>query len=848
MFSLTAVILLTLEIVIFRFITSRTEAEYLQRYGNFTAQIGDTLIQIDKLSDSLLLNAAYVLREKERASGLPTNESLMRLKETLGVRSLSVLDSGGNFLRSDWSVAVEKDPKLKAHYKGKSAISKSVFTYCQDYRKLVTGRSSLEQTPVIPSGSGGFPAKFLLIPNHSGTRILEVNMLMSAIGEILSKAMRPDPSVVSIGLFTPTGVPLGHVPPAKESSAIPAVRLEEGLIPFSQPQATDSSFVFFSKVPTTIADCCECKTKGITAPDGSYYYVLRMEVSRAVLNGQLSYIRRWFLGISVVGLFFSGVIAYFISRRLVQKLSVISEKVQLIAKLDDIDLRLNIAGHDEVATLAQRFDGMMEQLSHSRHRLAAAEREKAFSELARQVAHDVRSPLAALETLGNEIGILPEQHRTIIRSSISRVRDIANDLLEKHRSSAKTGEANESSDVSDKKSTSSMLSGLMGPLLTEKRLQFHAKSGIEIEEQFTASSYGVFSRIHPVEFKRVLSNLINNAVEALGEKGTVTVSLSCEGSSALVSIHDNGPGIAPDLLARLGNKGETQGKPGGSGLGLFHARSNIEAWGGRLEILSALGKGTTIGITLPLAHPPEWFLPKLQLTRNSTVIVLDDDVSIHHAWRKRFSLLSDQGPVDTCYFTKPSEVKHWIYENPLKKEEALYLVDLELLPDNETGLNLIEELNIGKRSVLVTSRFEEMDIIQRCLRLNVRLLPRGLLGLVPIDIFSGPSARQTGPDVLLLDDDALVHMNWKMSAKTKGINFVGLTNPQDLISMAGGLSREAPIYLDSHLGNGVKGEDIAKDLAAMGFNNLYLTTGYIPGSLPPMPWIKQIVGKEPPWI
>jgi len=856
MFFLTAVILVTLEFAIFRFITSRAESEYLLRYGNFTAQIGDTLMQIDKLSDSMLLNAAYVLREKEKTAGLPSNESLMSLKDDLSVRSLSILDSGGNFLRSDWSVAVEKDPKLKAHYNGKSAISKSIFTYCQDYRKLVTGRSSLEKTPVIPSGSGGFPGKFLLIPNSRGTRILEVNMLMSSIGEILSKAMRPDASVISIGLFTPTGVTLGYVPPEKINTAT-AARLEQGVIPFTQPQISKSGFVFFSKIPTTTADCCECKTKGITAPDGSYYYILRMEVSRAVLNSQLSRIRRWFFGIGFLGLALSGAIAYFISRRLVQKLVGMSEKVKKIAESDNMALRLNVTGHDEVATLAQRFDAMMEQLANSRLRLAAAEREKAFSELARQVAHDVRSPLAALETMGNDISILPEQHRAIIRSAVSRVRDIANNLLDKHREAAidgKTGIDGQSATVINNGCSACLISSLIDPLLTEKRMQFRSNPGIEIEGHFADASYGLFASINPAEFKRVLSNLINNAVEALGEKGSVAVNLSGIGNTAVLEVRDTGAGIAPDLLLKLGKKGETHGKPGGSGLGLFHAITTVESWGGRLEIISAVGKGTTLAITLPLVRPPGWFVPNLHLLPGCTVVVLDDDTSIHQIWQGRFaSLRVKNAHIETFYFTTPEELQRWVAENPSLKQNTLYLTDYELQGSKKTGLSMIEELNIKERSILVTSRFEEKHILEDCLKLKVRLIPKGLVGFMPISIVTqqeqlgDTKTHETGPDVILLDDDSLVQLNWKMAAKAKGLNFLGLKNPQELISILEGLPKTTPIYLDSQLRNGIRGENIAKELNTKGFTNLYLATGYSQESFPPLPWIRQVVGKEPPW-
>lgn len=56
-----------------------------------------------------------------------------------------------------------------------------------------------------------------------------------------------------------------------------------------------------------------------------------------------------------------------------------------------------------------------------------------------------------------------------------------------------------------------------------------------------------------------------------------------------------------------------------------------------------------------------------------------------------------------------------------------------------------------------------------------------------------------------------------------------------------------PIYVDSKLGDGVIGEEFAKELHEQGFQNLYLATGRQPESLPPMPWIKEVDGKKAPW-
>jgi anti-sigma regulatory factor (Ser/Thr protein kinase) len=410
------------------------------------------------------------------------------------------------------------------------------------------------------------------------------------------------------------------------------------------------------------------------------------------------------------------------------------------------------------------------------------------------------------------------------------------------------------------------LSSLIDPLVTEKRLQFRSKMAIEIDARLDTASYGLFANIQPVEFKRVLSNLINNSVEALDEQGQVTISLDSEGDRISLSVEDNGKGIAPDILARLGRKGETHGKVGGSGLGLFHARSTVESWGGRVELDSSPGKGTTVRVRLPKAQPPEWFVSQLDIARGATVVVVDDDTSIHQIWQGRFdSLRAKEHGIELRHFSTPAEFRKWGREGGTQAENVLYLTDYELLGHKETGLDLVAELGIGKRSILVTSRYEEPSILRECLRLNVRMIPKGLSSLVPINVpnaepeTSNPekAMRQDAatsaamdsprPEVVLLDDDALAQMVWEHAAKSKGIRFLGFTDPKEFLAAVADFPKETTIYFDCELGNDVRGEVLAKDLHAQGYTNLYLATGHPADSFPPMAWLKGIVSKSPPW-
>jgi hypothetical protein len=90
------------------------------------------------------------------------------------------------------------------------------------------------------------------------------------------------------------------------------------------------------------------------------------------------------------------------------------------------------------------------------------------------------------------------------------------------------------------------------------------------------------------------------------------------------------------------------------------------------------------------------------------------------------------------HFTSSKPLKFW-YGNQ-KWERVFFLCDYELLGERQTGMDVIEELGVGEQAILVTSHFEETELRKRCERLGVKLLPKGLAGIVPIDIVESPRA------------------------------------------------------------------------------------------------------------
>jgi len=441
--------------------------------------------------------------------------------------------------------------------------------------------------------------------------------------------------------------------------------------------------------------------------------------------------------------------------------------------------------------------------------------------LAAQVAHDIRSPVFALDAALKTIEQLPEQQRVVVRHAVNRIRDVANGLLEKNRPrpEGSVSKGTVSTEVR-------LLSSLVEPIIMEKRLQYGDKPGIDIDFKLSRASYGLFAKVQPVEFGRMLSNLINNAAEALGDKGKVDVSLALEDNYIVLTISDNGKGIPPETLSRLGQRGETHGKAGGSGLGLYHARTTAESWGGNLTITSTPGKNTIVTIKLPRAEAPDGFVTALELAPGKHVIVLDDDTGIHQIWLGRFEAARrGEQNIEAVYFREPEQLRAWAKAEPAKAKTAICLFDYELSGYKETGLSLAKELGLCAQTILVTSRSEENRIIEDCARLNVRLMAKGMAEYVPI-LIGAPSAAV---QAVLLDDDALTHMTWEMAADAHGVGLRAFTKPDDFLAALGTFPK-----------------DIAAQLKEKGFINICLATAHPPEKFAHLPWLK-VITKAPPW-
>jgi len=137
----------------------------------------------------------------------------------------------------------------------------------------------------------------------------------------------------------------------------------------------------------------------------------------------------------------------------------------------------------------------------------------------------------------------------------------------------------------------------LNQLVTEALEAQEQVPGVELVKQFQPLPK---VRLDPVQIEKVLTNLVLNAREALGPGGHIRVETSRRDSWVVLGVADNGCGMSPEFLERSLFRPFRTTKKNGIGIGMFHCKMIVEAHRGRIEVESALGKGTAFRVLLPL--------------------------------------------------------------------------------------------------------------------------------------------------------------------------------------------------------------------------------------------------------
>lgn len=550
-----------------------TTKEYVSRYATFSTVLGDTLGNLDISTETFMRNAAEVVAERDAQEGILSTERLNEIRIQLNVTHIFVINDQGDFIRS-----TNEDPKLIPN----------VFTFCDQYSKLLTGEKQFDATPIIRPFPEIEPYKFLFVPTKDRKRLIEVGVRVDFVAQTLIKALGADPNLVSFSLYSPVGEVLGRF-----SSKGVEFSNSRATVPVNFPTLTENrnSYQNFIKLPSSHPSCCQCQGSGITR-NGEHYYILEAEFSKDGLKPVHTAMTNAFVLFSLVTVILAGLMSHYISRRLVANIETAVKKLKLIKS--GRAKRIQLTSKDEVAFLTDQFDCLLDQLEDSQMKLVESEKLKAKVQLAREVAHNIKSPTLAIEMVMPMLKNASEGAQKVIRDSAADIKRLTNRLLKQAH-------------ADDKKCM------ILNPALEKILLKPFLEDIIQnrnLDHQGSRPNYillrtpEVFAEViiyaDETELNAVFSNLINNAKEAYTDEFGV-VHMMCEviDDTCVISIRDFGCGIPQQILEKIGNEEITHNKVNGEGIGLFHAYNSLRSWGGRVEIESAIGEGTTVRLIFP---------------------------------------------------------------------------------------------------------------------------------------------------------------------------------------------------------------------------------------------------------
>lgn len=301
--------------------------------------------------------------------------------------------------------------------------------------------------------------------------------------------------------------------------------------------------------------------------------------------------------VAVVNLFvllfaLSVLLAVFISNWTTRPLDVLKRALASVA-LQGSNRPIHYRGADEVGELVAVYNRKVEELRESAEKLARSERESAWREMARQVAHEVKNPLTPMK-----LGIqqfqrtwdpqAPDAKQRLDRFSQSMVEQI----------DALNGVATAFSQFAQMPAAAPIRLDICEVVRAAVDV-FHATPGVSIAHHEEGPLPVLADREHML---RVVNNLIKNAVQSIPEdrQGAVLVEARHSGNQAVLTIRDNGTGIPEAARDRIFTPSFTT-KSSGMGLGLAMVKRMVEGAGGRVWFESKEGDGTTFFVALPLA-------------------------------------------------------------------------------------------------------------------------------------------------------------------------------------------------------------------------------------------------------
>lgn len=255
--------------------------------------------------------------------------------------------------------------------------------------------------------------------------------------------------------------------------------------------------------------------------------------------------------------------------------------------------KLSWESSDEIGDLIHEYNNLTEEINKSAEIIAKTEREMAWREMAKQVAHEIKNPLTPmklnLQYLERAVASDPANAKQLIKKISNTLMEQINNLT--HIANSFSNFAVMPKTVNEKI--------ILNEVVEHVHDLFRKRDDMDVDLIEPMNEIYIFAdRNHLV---RILNNILKNAVQAIPEekRGHIVLELTKEKDIAKIRVSDNGMGMTEEMKAKVFTPNFTT-KSSGTGLGLAITANMLETMGGRIYFQSTLDEGTTFFIEIPL--------------------------------------------------------------------------------------------------------------------------------------------------------------------------------------------------------------------------------------------------------
>jgi len=311
------------------------------------------------------------------------------------------------------------------------------------------------------------------------------------------------------------------------------------------------------------------------------------------LDRQVSQQSAFLFGVYAVVFFVILIVATTVAGTIASPVQRLTEATRRVSR-GELDVTVFDARADgEIGELMHSFEAMTRDLKRQREELVRYERELAWKQMARQVAHEIKNPLTPMKL---SLQHLRQTYRDRVAGFDRIIEDVTKTVIEQIDALGRI--ASEFSRFG-RLPTADLEPCDVNVILQEALHLFEQEKGLIFDKQFGQDLPRV--RADNEELRRAFINILRNGVQAMNGSGRMVIRTTSAGQEVTIAIRDFGMGVPDELKSKLFEPNFST-KTEGMGLGLAIVKKTIDDLGGKITVESSVGRGTEVTITLP-ANP-----------------------------------------------------------------------------------------------------------------------------------------------------------------------------------------------------------------------------------------------------